>query len=192
LELIVRIIGQLLTIFVFVFSGVGLFHFRLPGNHSFTDNDLAVSAILYAIFFMTGIGLIVNSFFFIIKSHWKKYRVGVLAFVFGCILAIVVPRQFIFWIAFGKQESEFVTVDVDNSSDVMIQLKLFKNNKFVSTSTNFHLTKENIGTYIKSDTLLRLTFPNEKSQLIGTKFKIQNDTLYCEDCSSEITLIKDN
>jgi hypothetical protein len=141
---------------------------------------------------MMGIGLIINSFFFLMKNHWKKYRIGILVFAFGFMMAVLLPRQLTIWIALGPQESEFTALDVDNSSDVSIQLELFENKKFLSTSTNFHRTEENIGTYTKRDALLHLTFHNKKSKLIGTKFKVQNDTLYCIDCSSVTTLVKDD
>ena len=78
---IIRIVGQLISISIFVLVGGLLVHFRIPGNNTFTDNDAGPLALVYGIFLIIGIGLLLNSLIFKQKNHWKKYRTGIIVLV---------------------------------------------------------------------------------------------------------------
>ena len=67
---IVRIIGQLISTSIFGLTGGLLFHFRIPGNRTFTDNDSGPLALVYGVFLIIGIGLIINSLIFKQKKHY--------------------------------------------------------------------------------------------------------------------------
>lgn len=68
-------------------------------------------------------------------------------------------------------------------------MRLFKNNKFISETYDLSCNIENIGTYVLAENELVLTFKNKKSEYLGTKYSLKNDTLRCVDCSNERILI---
>ena len=185
-----RIIGQSILILVFGLAGGLLLEFKIPGHRTFTDNDAGVLAMVYGIFIIIGLGLILNSFIFKLKNHWKKFRVGVLVFVLGFAITVFIPRDFIIWTFLGNKESEFISVNENEFDYVWVKLELFKNNKFLCSSSNIELTVENIGKYELTEKSINLIFENEKSDFIGTKFEIIKDTVYCVNCKNAIKLIK--
>ena len=197
---IIRIIGQLISVSIFGLVGGLLFHFRIPGNETFTDNDAGPLALVYGIFIIIGIGLLINSLIFKQKNHWKKYRIGVLIFVVGFGLAVFLPREIIKWTYFGGKEMEFTSIE--NPDFIWVQLELYKNNDFLcSTSHGGEMTEETIGEYKLKNNVLELHLKNEISEHtkkgyqtlyknIGTKYRVSNDTLVCLDCEKEIKLKK--
>ena len=190
LKTTLRNIVQIIPILVFCCIGSYLFYFRIPGNHTFTDNDLVFSALLYGLFILFGIGLTLYSFFQIIKAHQVKLRRGVMIFTIGFLIVVLLPREFIVWTFLGEKKIEYNALKTNDSNYISVTLQLHENNSFVSSSSNFNLTEEKIGNYKLTDKSLCLTFENEKSKLIGTRFEITNDTMYCLDCDFEIKLLK--
>lgn len=85
---VIQFVGQLISILIFGLTGGLLFHFRIPGNKTFTDNDAGPIALVYGIFIIMGIGLFLNSLIFIQKNHWSKYRIGVLVIIIGLSMLI--------------------------------------------------------------------------------------------------------
>ncbi|WP_370173696.1 hypothetical protein [Leeuwenhoekiella palythoae] len=197
----IRIIGQLISVSIFGLVGSLLFHFRIPGNETYTDNDAGPLALVYGIFIIIGIGLLINSLILRQKNHWKKYRIGVLIFVVGFGLAVFLPRKIIKWTYLGGKEMEFTSIE--NPDFIWVQLELYKNNYFLcSTSYGGEITIENLGEYEIKNNNLKLSFKNETSghvkkfyktlsENIGTNYRISNDTLICMDCEKEIKLKKD-
>ena len=197
---IVRIIGQLISISIFGLAGGSLFHFRIPGNNTFTDDDTGPLALFYGIFIIIGIGLLLNSLIFKQKNHWKKYRIGVLIFVIGFGLLVFVPRDIIKWTFFGRKKMEFTSIK--NPDFIWVKLELYKNNDFLcSTSLGGEMTEETLGNYKLKDNVLELQLKKEISEHtkngyqtlyknIGTKYRLSNDTLVCLDCEKEIKLKK--
>ena len=197
---IIRIIGQLISISIFGLTGGLLFHFRIPGNETFTDNDAGPLALVYGIFLIIGIGLLINSLVFKQKKHWEKYRIGVLIFIIGFGLAVFLPRDIIKWSYFGEKEMEFTSIE--NSDFIWVKLELYKNNDFLcSTSHRGEMTEETLGKYELKQNVLELYLKNGISEHtkkgyqtlyenIGTKYRILNDTLICIDCEKEIKLKK--
>ena len=197
---IVRIIGQLISISIFGLAGGLLFHFRIPGNETFTDNDSGPLALVYGIFIIVGIGLLINSLILKQKNHWKKYRIGVLVIVIGFGLVIFLPRDIMKWTYFGKKEMEFTSIE--NADFIWVRLELYKNNDFLcSTSHGGEMTEETLGEYKLKNNVLELDLKNEISEHtkngyqtlyknIGTKYRVSNDTLVCLDCEKEIKLKK--
>ena len=196
----IRIIGQLISVSIFGLVGGLLFHFRIPGNETFTDNDAGPLALVYGIFIIIGIGLLINSLIFKQKNHWKKYGIGLLIFVVGFELAVFLPREIIKWTYFGGKEMEFTSIE--NPDFIWVQLELYKNNDFLcSTSHGGEMTEETIGEYKLKNNVLELHLKNEISEHtkkgyptlyknIGTKYRLSNDTLVCLDCEKEIKLKK--
>ncbi len=197
---IVRIIGQLISTSIFGLAGGLLFHFRIPGNRTFTDNDSGPLALVYGVFLIIGIGLIINSLIFKQKKHWEKYRIGLLVFVIGFGFAVFLPRDIIKWTYFGKKEIEFTSIE--NTDFIWVRLELYKNNDFLcSTSHGGEMTEETLGEYKLKNDVLELHLKNEISEHtkkgyqtlyknIGTKYRISNDSLLCLDCEKEIKLKK--
>jgi hypothetical protein len=102
-------------ILVFGFVGSLLFHFKFPGNQTFTDNDVVILSMFYGLFIFIGIGLTLNSFLFILKNHWKKFRIGVMIFAIGFLIVVFVPRELVVWTLYGEQKSEFTSVNTNES-----------------------------------------------------------------------------
>lgn len=197
---LIRIIGQLISISIFGLAGGLLFHFRIPGNETFTDNDAGPLALVYGIFLIIGIGLLINSLIFKHKNHWKKYRTGIIVFVIGFGLLVFMPRDVIKWTFFGGKKMEFTSVK--NPDFIWVKLELYKNNDFLcSTSHGGEMTEETLGKYKLKDNVLELHLKNGISEHtkkgyqtlyenIGTKYRILNDTLICIDCEKEVKLKK--
>jgi hypothetical protein len=197
---IIRIVGQLISISIFVLVGGLLVHFRIPGNNTFTDNDAGPLALVYGIFLIIGIGLLLNSLIFKQKNHWKKYRTGIIVLVIGFGLLVFIPRDVIKWTFFGGKKMEFTSIK--NSDFIWVKLELYKNNDFLcSTSHGGEMTEETLGEYKLKNNVLELYLKNgisehtkNRSQTlyenIGTKYRILNDTLICMNCEKEIKLKK--
>jgi hypothetical protein len=197
---IIRIVGQLISISIFVLVGGLLVHFRIPGNNTFTDNDAGPLALVYGIFLIIGIGILLNSLIFKQKNHWKKYRTGIIVLVIGFGLLVFIPRDVIKWTFFGGKKMEFTSIK--NSDFIWVKLELYKNNDFLcSTSHGGEMTEETLGEYKLKNNVLELYLKNgisehtkNRSQTlyenIGTKYRILNDTLICMNCEKEIKLKK--
>jgi hypothetical protein len=196
---ILRVIGQSVLIIVFGLSGSLLFEFRIPGHQIFTDNDAGVLGLVYLVFIITGIGLLFNSLIFLVDNHWKKYRIGVLVFIFGFALAVFLPRDVIKWTFLGEKKMQFTSME--NPELIWVKLELYKNNDFLCSTSDAEMTVENLGKYVLESNTLKLSFKNEITEKvkknyktltenIGTNYKIFNDTLICIDCESEIKLKK--
>ena len=197
---IIRIIGQLIFISIFGLAGGLLVHFRIPGNNTFTDNDAGPLALVYGIFLIIGIGLLINLLIFKQKNHWKKYRIGIMAFVIGFGLLVFIPRDVIKWTFFGGKKMEFTSIK--NPDFIWVKLELFKNNDFLcSTSHGGEMTEETLGEYKLKNNVLELHLKNGISEHtkkryqtlyenIGTKYRVIKDTLICLDCEKEIKLKK--
>ncbi|MFS4482269.1 hypothetical protein ACKGJY_04585 [Hyunsoonleella sp. 2307UL5-6] len=197
---IIRIVGQLISISIFVLVGGLLVHFRIPGNNTFTDNDAGPLALVYGIFLIIGIGLLLNSLIFKQKNHWKKYRTGIIVLVIGFGLLVFIPRDVVKWTFFGGKKLEFTSIK--NPDFIWVKLELYKNNDFLcSTSHGGEMTEETFGEYKLKNNVLELHLKNGISEHtknryktlyenIGTKYRILNDTLICMDCEKEIKLKK--
>lgn len=200
LIVVLRIIGQFISILIFGFAGGFLIHFKIPGNNTFTDDDAGALALVYGIFIIIGIGLILNSFVFKLKNHWGTFRIGVMIFVIGLSIAVFLPRDLIKWTYFGKKKMVFTSIE--NPSYIWVKLELYKKNDFLcTTSLGGEMTVENLGKYELKNNYLKLSFKNEISEHdkkyyktlyhnIGTNYIIIKDTLICKDCDSDIKLIK--
>ena len=152
---IIRIIGQLISISIFGLAGGLLFHFRIPGNRTFTDNDAGPLAFIYGIFLIIGIGILLNSLIFKQKNHWRKYRTGIIVFVIGFGFLVFIPRDVIKWTFFGGKKTEFISIK--NPDFIWVKLELYKNNDFLcSTSHGGEMTEETLGKYKLKDNLLEL------------------------------------
>lgn len=167
-----------------------LFYSRIPGNNTFTDNDGLPIAMGYGIFLLIGIGLVLNSYYFIIKNHLKKIRIGILVLVIGGIIMVLIPREFLIYTFLGNQKSELISVNTKETDYIWVDMKFYENDTFLCSSTNFNLTVENIGKYKLTNSSLHLTYENEQSKFLGTTFQIENDTLYCLDCNTALRLVK--
>jgi len=186
---ILRVVGQSLLIVIFILAGSVLFEFRIPGHQTFTDNDAGLLALVYKFFIIIGILLLFNSLIFMLKNHWKKFRIGVLIFVISFGLAVFLPREVIKWTFFGGEKMEFTSLK--NPDFIWVKLELYKNNGFLcSTSYAGEMTEETIGIYKLKNNLLELHLKNGISEHaknryqtlyenIGTKYRIKNDTLIC-------------
>ena len=195
---VIRIVGQFISISIFGLAGGFLFHFRLPGNNTFTDNDAGPLALVFGIFLISGIGLLLNSLIFKQKNHWKIYRTVIIVFVIGFGLLVFMPRDVIKWTFFGGKKMEFTSIK--NPDFIWVKLELYKNNDFLcSTSYGGEMTEETLGKYKLKDNVLELHLKNGISEHtkkgyqtlyknIGTKYQILNDTLICIDCEKEIKL----
>jgi energy-coupling factor transporter transmembrane protein EcfT len=185
-----RIIGQSIMLIAICLVGFCLIYPRIPGYNTSTDHDAGPWYFLYVTFIILTSAFLINTIIFLYKKHWKVYRLLVLSLITGLIISIFTPRKYILRLFLGEMKVEYRSVNTKNLKYYWIQIELFDNNNFLSSSSNYNLTIENIGKYELSEELLILQFENKQSDFMGKEFKINQDTLYCKDCKSEIKLIR--
>lgn len=127
-----RIIGQFILILIFGLTGGFLFEFRIPGHHTFTDDDAGPLTLVYEIFIIVGFGLLLNSFIFKLNNHWSRFRIGVIVFVVGFGLAVFLPKNVVKWTFLGEKKMEFTSIE--NSDFIWVKLELYQNNNFLYSS----------------------------------------------------------
>ncbi len=188
---VLRIVGQVLILsFLFLFA-YPLIELKLPGKRIFTDQDQIGMVIFGALFFITAFGLLLNSTIMFSKNHWRNYRLIASIATVILVSLILLPRENFVKIILGKPNHSFNRVDKNEKyATASIKIRLFENGKFLSETYDAHLNNENIGNYTFKNGNLILDFVNEKSEYIGTEFKMINDTLNCLNCKEKVKLIK--
>jgi hypothetical protein len=188
---VLRIIGQVLTLSSIVLFAYPLIELKLPGKRIFTDQDQIGMAIFGALFFITTFGLLLNSTIMFSKKHWKNYRLIAVIISVIFISLVLLPRENIVKLILGKPNHSFNRVDKNEKyATATMKIRLFENGKFLSETYDAHLNNENIGNYTFENGNLNLDFHNEKSEYMGTEFKMINDTLNCLNCKEKVKLIK--
>ncbi|WP_281765484.1 hypothetical protein [Neptunitalea lumnitzerae] len=195
-----RASGQLVFIVLYILIGKLVFQFKIPGYKIVTDGDEGFIAFFYFLLIVLGLGLLLNSYIFLLKGHWKKFRIAVMLIVFVLALVFGVPSKVVNSFYFGEQVSTYSSIQ--NEDLIWTDIKLFENHKFLySSSLGGEIMVENIGTYEMKNNSLKLFFENKQFDYreeyykvlyenIGTEYTLDNDTLVCENCKSDIQLIK--
>lgn len=201
---ITRIIGQSISIFIFSNMCLVFFEYKIPGNHTHTDDDAALIFCAYVIVLVLGIGLFINSIFYRRRNHWKYYRVLVMVYVLIVSATLLISREFVVRFYLGEKKVKYLSTGDYFPDMIRTKLVLYENNNFLCTSSyGGEITVETTGKYKKENDSLSLSFVNKEaahiekyyqtlSNNIGTRYGVQNDTLICLDCEIRMKLIQKN
>ena len=183
LKSVLIIIGQVFTVLLFLLLGFLLIHMKIPGNGATCDPEQTILFGTWLIFILLGIGLLINSWIFYSKWKWKKYRVGIISTIFIFFFLTIFLRQIIMTINYGKE-----TYLIEGNDPVYIKIELYANGKFFAYTYDTSCESENIGTYKLIDNKLTFKFKSEKSEYLGTEYRIENNLVDCLDCKNKYEL----
>lgn len=181
-----RIIGQCIAIVSLLLLGGVLIYLQIPGQGGICDADQMLYVSIIGLFILISLLFMLNSIIFYFKGHWIKYRLLSIIFISIMILSSVFLRKIILTIAYGKEK---ISLTSNPNSGVHIKLKLYKNGKFYSYTYDISCEEENIGTYTILDYELKLEFKDEKSEFLGTRYKIVDKEVECIDCKFDNGLV---
>ena len=77
---------------------------------------------------------------------------------------------------------------IEGNDPVYIKIKLYDNGKFFAYTYDASCESENIGTYKLTDNKLIFKFKREKSEYLGTEYRIENNLVDCLDCENKYQL----
>ena len=180
LKNVLIIIGQIITVLLFLLTGSLLIHMKIPENGAICDPEQIMLFGTWIIFISLGIGLLINSWIFYLKGKWKKYRVGIIS---TTLIFFFFLRQIIITIYFGKEIKL-----IEGNDLIHIEVKLYDNGKFFAYTYDISCESENIGTYTLTDNKLYLKFKSEKPKYLGTEYQIENEVVKCLDCKNKYDL----
>ena len=86
-------------------------------------------------------------------------------------------------INYGKE-----TYLIEGNDPVYIKIELYANGKFFAYTYDTSCESENIGTYKLIDNKLTFKFKSEKSEYLGTEYRIENNLVDCLDCKNKYEL----
>lgn len=181
LKSILIIIGQVITVLLFLLLGFLLIDMKIPGNGAICDPEQIMLLRTWIFFILLGIGLFINSWIF--YSKWKKYRIGIISMVLFFFFLSIFLRQIIMLINYGKEINL-----LEGNDPVYIKIKLYDNGKFFAYTYDASCESENIGTYKLTDNKLIFKFKREKSEYLGTEYRIENNLVDCLDCENKYQL----
>jgi glucan phosphoethanolaminetransferase (alkaline phosphatase superfamily) len=185
MKIFLKIIGQTIVFGIVILLGILLSWEQIPGNKNICDAGQGFYGLAWLIFIIISIALFINSWIFLKKRSWKKYRITVMII---CILIVLISlsiRSVIFQVSYGKEKHKIENTENYNQ---LIEIKLYENGKFYSWTYDMSCQIENIGTYKLNENKITLEFENEnaKSEYLGTEYLIENDKVICEkDCEYE-------
>ncbi len=157
--------------------GVGYIFWRLPGNFIFCDPDQI---------FIFQIGLIFSvSFlwFLILVSRTEDYRDTIFIISFCFLGSMFLTSPILKFINYGIVNQNYVHDEM-----ALIYMKLYKNGKFISSTYDGGCQIENTGTYEINNKEMILSFNDEKSEYLGTRYTLNNSFLECSNCTYQLNL----
>ena len=187
IKLISKIFGQIITILTIFTLGFFLISLKKPGNGAICDPEQLFLFATYVIFLISAIGIIINSIFHYKRNNWKIYRI--ITIIFSSImiyLVMTINRERYLNKNYGKLKYEITS---KNSIPVIIDIKLYENNKFFAYTYDGACESENIGTYKLSNKKLILNFENKKSEYLNKTYDIKENKIFCNDSNSNVSLI---
>lgn len=201
---ILRVIGQSVSVFILTYMCFAFFEYKIPGHNTHTDDDAVLMFFAYVIVLVFGIGLLINSMFYMRRNHWRLYRVVVLFYVMIISSTLLISRDFVVRSYLGKKKSEYMRAGGYFPDMIWTKLVLYENNNFLNTSSyGGEVTVETTGKYKLENNSLSLSHMNKEelyiekhyetlAKNIGAIYGIRNDTLICVDCGNKMKLIEKN
>ncbi len=171
------IIGQVFVLFLISFFGWFLIEMKIPGKGAICDAEQLYLFLTWCVFIFISVGMIINSSLYYMKSKWKRYRVIVILFISSLLFCSIFLRAIIMTVYYGTEKYVIEAEEL-----VFIKIQLFENKKFFAYTYNAACELENIGTYNIIEGVLTLNYKNEKSEYLGTKYRIENDKIDCLNC----------
>ncbi|WP_430413183.1 hypothetical protein [Kordia sp.] len=176
MKIFLKILGQIIALGIVIFLGILLTWEQIPGNKNICDAGQGLYGLAWLIFIIISIALFINSWIFLNKNNWKKYRITVMIICVLIVLISLTLRSVIFQVSYGKEKHKIENTENYNQ---LIEVKLYENGKFYSWTYDMGCQLENIGTYKLNGNKITLEFGNEKSEYLGTEYLIENDKVVC-------------
>ena len=158
----------LVALFLLFASGV-LVEWRLPGNNDWTDQDMVIAYGFGLFSAVLWLGFVVNNAFFLTRGHWPRFR------RYALIASVVLPlgsyiiRPIVVQLSYGTQVAEYIE---SQDSFPHLNLTLYSNGKFISTTYDAAYHVENIGRAEWDGDVLRLEFVDEPSRYLDYKYEL--------------------
>ena len=169
----------LVALFLLFASGV-LVEWRLPGNNDWTDQDMVIAYGFGLFSAVLWLGFVVNNTFFLVRGHWPKFR------RWASIAAVVLPmgsyiiRPILVQFSYGTKVAEYIELQ---DSFPHLNLTLYSNGKFISTTYDAAYHVENCGHAEWDCDVLRLQFVDEPSQYLDHVYELVDNVLLPQDQS---------
>lgn len=181
-----RIAGQVAMILLSLLFSFAYIDLNIPGHQNFCDADQIYLIRGMLILIMVFIGFLINAILFLWKKHWVVYRKLSIAGTILIVLAMISTRSLITHFQYGEEVHH-----ISNLSDayVLIDVRLFENGTFISSTYDASCNRENTGTYDLNANQLNLKFDNVKSEYLETRYAIHHDTLVSESGDNEKLII---
>ncbi len=174
------IIGQVFVLFLISFFGWLLIEMKIPSKGAICDAGQLYLFLTWCVFIFISVGMIINSRSYYIRGKWKKYRIIVMLFISILLFCSIFLRQIILTVYYGREKYVIEAEEL-----VFIKIQLFENKRFFAYTFNNACEVENIGNYKLIEGVLTLNYKNEKSEYLGTKYRIENDKIDCLNCEIE-------
>jgi hypothetical protein len=174
--ILLRVLGQSILLLIVLLVGSLLIWERIPGNGSICDPGQHFYFVAWVIFIGLSSALIINSWFFLKRNHWKQYRIAALTIVTLLLMIAFSIRPMVFSLTYGNEK--YVLENQEESFE-QIKLKLYENEKFFSWTYDMGCQIENTGTYTFEKGRIVLSFDNKKSDYIGTEYLIADKRFVC-------------
>ncbi|PQJ65918.1 hypothetical protein [Polaribacter butkevichii] len=186
---ILTIIGQVIVLSIISLIGIIFIYMNIPGNGAICDAESIFLLGFILTFTILIIGFIINTINFHNQGKWKKYRIISIIYVCTLVILSISFRGILFSTTYGKQK-----IVIESNSFPLIKLELYESGRFFSNTLGIGCETENIGTFSLNNNVLKLNYNNEKSEYLGTKYKIENKNVICLDCKnkSELRITKGN
>ena len=163
----------LVALFLLFASGV-LVEWRLPGNNDWTDQDMVIAYGFGLFSAVLWLGFVVNNTFFLVRGHWPRFR------RYALIASVVLPlgsyiiRPIVVQLSYGTKVAEYIELQ---DSFPHLNLTLYSNGKFISTTYDAAYNVENIGHAEWDGDVLRLEFVDEPSRYLDYKYELVDRVL---------------
>ena len=177
------IIGQVVVVSFALFFGLILIYMKIPGNGALCDAEQIILVGTWAIFLPLVFGIVINSWINYAKGKWKKYRIATISIITILLFLSIFLRPIIMKIYYGKEQ-----YIIESKNPIFIKIQLFENGNFFAYTYDINCESENTGTYNLKGDMLKLNFKKEKSNYLGTEYRIKNEDVKCLNCDHEYEL----
>ena len=173
-----RILTLALVVLFLLFASGVLVEWRLPGNNDWTDQDMVIAYGFGLFSAVLWLGFVVNNTFFLFRAHWPRFR------RYALIASVVLPlgsniiRRIVVQLSYGTKVAEYIELQ---DSFPHLNLTLYSNDKFISTTYDAAYHVENIGHAEWDGDVLRLDFVDEPSRYLDYKYELVDELLIPDD-----------
>ena len=170
----IRILALALVALFLLFASGVLVEWRLPGNNDWTDQDMVIAYGFGLFSAVLWLGFVVNNAFFLFRGHWPRFR------RYALIASVVLPlgsyiiRPIVVQLSYGTKVAEYIELQ---DSFPHLNLTLYSNDKFISTTYDAAYHVENIGHAEWDGDVLKLEFFDEPSRYLDYKYELVDNVL---------------